>query len=380
MTEESYEKMLYKDVLKYGFFELQTARDNYRELCSESEQMNLRLIKRFIDVQVLLLAPICPHICDYIYQSIHPQTTIMNAKWPQGGKIDEKLIDSQNHILDSAHDFRLRLTAYKTQQSGNKSKGVPVQPPLHPTHATIFIARSYPSWQIFVLNQLKQLYLNNNQQVPDGKTLAQHFKDRPEIEKKYMKKLMSFVIYSRDLLEKTRDIQSLDRHLSFDEYEVLSNNEDYFRRALNIEEVDIRLIDENESEAANIVNLEEILPGKPLIHFRHEPMISIRLINQQPCSDHFEWTISVINGDTVEKLEQRLRRHADRTLRFSKTIRLFYFRIWQFHSRELPNMVIPFEDLVELTNKQQVLQVDLKQKTVVLEQQDIGNVLVYFVG
>ncbi|CAF0827283.1 unnamed protein product [Adineta ricciae] len=161
--------------------------------------------------------------------------------------------------------------------------------------------------------------------------------------------------------------------------EVLSNNEDYFRRTLNIEQVDIRLIDENEIEAASIPNLEEILPGKPLIHFRHEPMISIRLINRQPYSGHFEWTIPVINGDTVEKLEQRLRRHADRTLRFSKTIRLFYFRIWQFHSRKLPSMDTPLEDLVELTNKQQVLQVDLKYETVVSEQQDIGNALVYFV-
>ena len=86
MTQESYDKMLYKDVLKHGFFELQTARDNYRELCSESEQLNLRLIKRFIEVQVLLLAPICPHICDYVYQLIHPGKSIMNAKWPVAGR------------------------------------------------------------------------------------------------------------------------------------------------------------------------------------------------------------------------------------------------------------------------------------------------------
>jgi leucyl-tRNA synthetase len=86
LTEESYDKMLYKDVLKFGFFELQKARDNYRELCSESEQMNLRLIKRFIEVQTILLAPICPHICDYVYQFLHPETTIMNAKWPSVGK------------------------------------------------------------------------------------------------------------------------------------------------------------------------------------------------------------------------------------------------------------------------------------------------------
>jgi leucyl-tRNA synthetase len=86
LTEESYEKMLYKDVIRYGFFGLQTARDNYRELCLDSQRMNLLLLKRFIEVQVLLLAPICPHICDYIYQFLHPGTTIMNAKWPIPGK------------------------------------------------------------------------------------------------------------------------------------------------------------------------------------------------------------------------------------------------------------------------------------------------------
>ncbi|CAF4988381.1 unnamed protein product, partial [Rotaria sp. Silwood1] len=85
LTEESYEKMLYKDVLKYGFFQLQIARDNYRELCSKSEQMNLHLIKRFIEIQAILLSPICPHICDYVYQFLHPGTTIMNAKWPTAG-------------------------------------------------------------------------------------------------------------------------------------------------------------------------------------------------------------------------------------------------------------------------------------------------------
>lgn len=86
LSEESYEKMLYRDVLKYGFFELQIARDNYRELCSESEQMNLRLIRWFIEIQVILLAPICPHVSEYVYRLFHPGRTIMNAKWPTIGK------------------------------------------------------------------------------------------------------------------------------------------------------------------------------------------------------------------------------------------------------------------------------------------------------
>lgn len=380
LTEESYTKMLYKDVLKYGFFELQIARDNYRELCSESEQMNLRLIKHYIEVQAILLAPICPHICDYVYQFLYPRTTVMNAKWPTAGKIDQSLIDSCNYLMNTAHDFRLRVKSYKTQQTTGKSKGPKTtQPPLAPTHATIYVAKSYPSWQTFVINELKQLYLSNNRTIPDSKQLATHFKDRSEIDKKYQKKLMPFVIYSKDLLEKSGDVTVLDQHLSFDEYKTLEFNQEYLRRALDVEQIDIRLIDGNENDSTTLTNIEDILPGKPLIHFRHEESVPIRFINRQPYIPNFEWTVPVMNGDTIEKLEIRLKRHADRQLKSSKKLRLFYFQNWEFYTRTLPNMSTPYQGLVEFENKEQVLQIDSRHGTIVLGDQDIGNVLVYFV-
>lgn len=380
LTEESYEKMLYKDVLKYGFFELQTARDSYRELSSESEQMNLRLVKHYIEVQAILLAPICPHICDYVYQLLHPRTTIMNAKWPVVGKIDQTLIDSCNYLMDTAHDFRLRVKTYKTQQTAGKSKGPKTtQPPLAPTHATIFVARSYPSWQTFVINELKKLFLENNHSLPDSKQLALHFKDRSEIDKKYQKKLMPFVIYSKDLLDKSGNVTSLDRHLSFDEYDILQFNQEYLRRALDVEQIDIRLTDGNENDSALINNLEEILPGKPFVHFRHEESVPIRFLNRQAYSPNFEWSIPVMNGDTIEKLEVRLRRNADRQLKLSKKVRLFYFQNWEFYTRTLPNMSTPLQGLVEFENKDQILQIDSRHGTIVLGDQDIGNSLVYFV-
>ncbi|CAF3462866.1 unnamed protein product [Rotaria sp. Silwood1] len=273
LTEESYEKMLYKDVLKYGFFELQTARDNYRELCLQSERMNLHLIKQFIEIQVILLAPICPHICDYLYQFLYPGTTIMNAKWPKVGKVDQSLIDSRNYLMNIAHDFRLHLKSYINQQTISKSKRTNTQSSLTSIHATIFVAHSYPSWQTFIINELKQLYLSNNHSLPDSKKLAVHFKDCPEIDKKYQKKLMPFVIYLKELLEKSDDIISLDRHLSFDENQILQLNQDYLRRAIHVEQIDIRLTDGNDTDTTMLSNLEDIVPGKPLIHFRHETLM-----------------------------------------------------------------------------------------------------------
>lgn len=63
---EFYEKMLFKEGLRTGFFEMQTARDKYREL-SSLEGMNKDLILHFIEVQALLLCPICPHVTEYVW-------------------------------------------------------------------------------------------------------------------------------------------------------------------------------------------------------------------------------------------------------------------------------------------------------------------------
>lgn len=43
----------------------QAAKDKYRELAIEG--MHRELVFQFIEVQTLLLAPICPHLCEHIW-------------------------------------------------------------------------------------------------------------------------------------------------------------------------------------------------------------------------------------------------------------------------------------------------------------------------
>lgn len=65
-TDEYYKKLLFKEALRTGFFEMQTARDKYREL-TQLDGINKNLILHFIEVQAQILAPICPHVTDYIW-------------------------------------------------------------------------------------------------------------------------------------------------------------------------------------------------------------------------------------------------------------------------------------------------------------------------
>lgn len=66
-TDQNYQKTLFKEALKTGFFELQAARDKYRELCSDSS-MHADLVTKYIEVQAKLMSPICPHVAEHVWE------------------------------------------------------------------------------------------------------------------------------------------------------------------------------------------------------------------------------------------------------------------------------------------------------------------------
>lgn len=66
-TDNYYKSMLFKEALRTGFFEFQAVRDKYRELTANESGMHHDLIFKFIEIQALLLSPICPHISEHVY-------------------------------------------------------------------------------------------------------------------------------------------------------------------------------------------------------------------------------------------------------------------------------------------------------------------------
>lgn len=68
-TEENYSKMLYKEALKTGFFEFQAIRDKYLQL-SALDGISWILIMKYIEFQIILLSPICPHVTEHVWTLI----------------------------------------------------------------------------------------------------------------------------------------------------------------------------------------------------------------------------------------------------------------------------------------------------------------------
>lgn len=96
LTEANYERMKFRAALRTGFWSLLAARDNYRLL---EKRMHRTLVERFIGVHTILLAPICPHWCEYVWtRLLRNDGSVRHASWPTPGQIEEDLLEQHQFV------------------------------------------------------------------------------------------------------------------------------------------------------------------------------------------------------------------------------------------------------------------------------------------
>ncbi|KAM5300740.1 leucine--tRNA ligase, cytoplasmic [Glossophaga mutica] len=368
-TDQNYEKMMFKEALKTGFFELQAAKDKYRELAIEG--MHRDLVFRFIEVQTLLLAPFCPHVCEHIWTLLGKPGSIMYASWPVIGPVDETLIRSSQYLMEVAHDLRLRLKNYMMPAKGKKTD---TQRPQKPSHCTIYVAKNYPSWQHTTLSVLRSHFQNHGGKLPDNKIIASELGSLPEL-RKYMKKVMPFVAMIKENLEKVGP-RVLDLQLEFDEQIVLMENVVYLTNSLELEHIEVRFASEAEDKIR-----EECCPGKPLNVFRTEPGVSVFIVNPQPSNGHFSTKIEIRQGDTCASIIRRLMK-MDRGIKDLSKVKLMRFDDPLLGPRRIP--VLGKEQTGKTPiSEHAVFHIDLVSKKVYLTEnglrEDIGDTVVYLV-
>ncbi|XP_048511037.1 leucine--tRNA ligase, cytoplasmic isoform X2 [Athalia rosae] len=331
-TKENYHKMLYKEALRTGFYELQTARDKYVQFTA-SEGINSNLIFKFIEIQTILMAPICPHVAEHVWSLISKKGSILNALWPVAGPVDEILVKSSQYLTAAAHSFRILLKNHTAPKK--VAKGKPAPPPVEfPTLGTIWVAKTFPPWQNTVLTSMKQLYEKNGNILPDNKIIATELGTKPDL-KKYMKRVMPFVQTTREKVD-TLGVAALNLTLDFDEFEVLQINQEYLRNTLTLEEVIIKYTDE-----ASDKTKEECCPGAPYITFSTRPGISLNVVNPQMCTGLFTKTVKVFEGDTAANLVARIVKD-NKSIKDTSSILLYRYEDPVLGPRISPNI----EDLL----------------------------------
>uniref|UniRef100_A0A671KSD5 Leucine--tRNA ligase, cytoplasmic-like n=1 Tax=Sinocyclocheilus anshuiensis TaxID=1608454 RepID=A0A671KSD5_9TELE len=368
-TEQHFERMMYKEALKSGFFEFQAAKDKYRELAIEG--MHRDLVFQFIENQTLLLAPICPHLCEHTWSLLGKSSSIMKARWPTAGPVDEILIRSSQYLMDTAHDLRLRLKAYTQPAKGKKGDN---KPPAKPTHCTIYVAKTYPPWQHSALSLLGKHYKSNNGALPDNKVIAMELGAMPEL-KKYMKRVMPFVAMIKDNLEKNGP-RVLDLELEFDECAVLLENIVYLTNSLELDQIDVVFA----SEADDKVK-EDCCPGKPFCVFRSESGVLVSLVNPQPANGLFSTRIDIRQGDSKDSIIRRLSR-VNRGIKDLSKVKLMRFEDPILGPRRIPVLGKEEEGKIPISNSS-VFHVNLQENKVHMSdnglKMDIGDTLIYLV-
>ncbi|KAM9694288.1 leucine--tRNA ligase, cytoplasmic isoform 1-T1 [Trichechus inunguis] len=368
-TDQNYEKMMFKEALKTGFFEFQAAKDKYRELAIEG--MHRELVFWFIEVQTLLLTPFCPHLCEHIWTLLGKPGSIMKASWPVAGPVDEALIRSSQYLMEVAHDLRLRLKNYVMPARGKKTDK---QPPQRPSHCTIYVAKNYPPWQHTTLSVLRNHFEANSGKLPDNKVIASELANLPEL-KKYMKKVMPFVAMIKENLEKLGP-RVLDLQLEFDEQAVLMENIVYLTNSLELEHMEVKFASEAEDKVK-----EDCCPGKPLNVFRTEPGVLVSLVNPQPSSGHFSTKIEIRQGDNHDSIIRRLMK-MDRGIKDLSKVKLMRFDDPLLGPRQIPVLGKEYSEKTPIS-EHAVFHVDLTSKKIHLTENglkaDIGDTVIYLV-
>lgn len=158
-TQKAYEHAFYKGALKTGLFDLQSSRDYYRDSCATSGvSMHKDLVKRYIEVQALLLAPIAPHFCDYLWREVlGHKSTVQNASFPKITQpIDRSLSASLEYLRDTQRSIREVEGANLKKKKG---KG-PVFDPKKPSKLTLYVAESFPEWQEGYIDLVRDSFQN----------------------------------------------------------------------------------------------------------------------------------------------------------------------------------------------------------------------------
>uniref|UniRef100_A0A671KQP7 Leucine--tRNA ligase, cytoplasmic n=1 Tax=Sinocyclocheilus anshuiensis TaxID=1608454 RepID=A0A671KQP7_9TELE len=350
-------------------FNDRAAKDKYRELAIEG--MHRDLVFQFIENQTLLLAPICPHLCEHTWSLLGKSSSIMKARWPTAGPVDEILIRSSQYLMDTAHDLRLRLKAYTQPAKGKKGDN---KPPAKPTHCTIYVAKTYPPWQHSALSLLGKHYKSNNGALPDNKVIAMELGAMPEL-KKYMKRVMPFVAMIKDNLEKNGP-RVLDLELEFDECAVLLENIVYLTNSLELDQIDVVFA----SEADDKVK-EDCCPGKPFCVFRSESGVLVSLVNPQPANGLFSTRIDIRQGDSKDSIIRRLSR-VNRGIKDLSKVKLMRFEDPILGPRRIPVLGKEEEGKIPISNSS-VFHVNLQENKVHMSdnglKMDIGDTLIYLV-
>ncbi|KAK4219080.1 leucyl-tRNA synthetase, class Ia, archaeal/eukaryotic cytosolic [Rhypophila decipiens] len=254
LAVQAYESTSYKSALKYGFYDLTSARDSYRNaITSASIGMHRECVRHFVESQALMVGVIAPHWADFVWRE---PSTIQLQLFPKAPEPNHELHAISDYVKTTSNRI---LAAYASQQKRfAKGKGVLFDPTKDKT-LRIFVAKTWPSWQEEYVELVRDMF--------DGITLDIKSVTK-KVEKADMKKAMPFIQDLKRKLESglvTRE-SVLNRALLFDEAATLEEMVPLLKSMVpKLLEVIIIVVDGDAAAGSQAASSAE--PGSPSLEF-----------------------------------------------------------------------------------------------------------------
>ncbi|KAI0299066.1 leucine-tRNA ligase [Multifurca ochricompacta] len=222
----------YKDAMKYGFYELQSVRDWYREVTADIG-MHVDLVKHWIRVAALLASPIAPHFAEHIWLSIlhqppHPTRTLADTF-----QSHRRTDDRRGRTVRDAE-----LTLLK--KLGKAKGGPPPFDPKKPRAVRVYVATRFPEWQDACVQAVQAAWSPEAGRVDDAKVRAL-LTERGLIKDK---RAMPFVQLFKKRIADFGAESAFKRTLPFVETDVLREILPYLKRTLTLVDVEVLSVEE----------------------------------------------------------------------------------------------------------------------------------------
>ena len=125
LADGAYAAIRYRDVLRFGFYELQSSRDSYRDATVRcGETMHESCINLYIDTFLVVISPICPHFSDYMWRKVLGNDGhVMHAPWPTFGDFDAAEDDMLLRMADYLEILSTGLGSKRSRMQEEEEKG-----------------------------------------------------------------------------------------------------------------------------------------------------------------------------------------------------------------------------------------------------------------
>lgn len=249
VVEAAYDGMMFRDAVKYGFYEMVNDLGKYRETvgadkstrsASTLNRMHRDVFLQYVLFQTAALAPVCPHTAEHLWGLIRRpledrdgrqlERSVMKLQWPKSENPDESVLAAWEYLNDTISRIRIAILKPAKKKKGGK------QSEQMSGRVKIFVCQETPDWQRLVVDFLRENFDENAWSLSRegsphdeskwwkfGSDIPKRIAAALPAEQKKNKRVMPFVASVRKEVE-LHGASALDRTLSFNEKEVLREN------------------------------------------------------------------------------------------------------------------------------------------------------------